>query len=332
MFSLEQYRAARTSAVVIDRSARGKIALTGSDRIPFLHALFTNDIAQLKKGAGVYSAYLTPQGRMISDMRVAETGDEIWLDVEESVAAPLAERLDKLIFAEDAHVKNVTNDFALFGVVGPAATQVIERATAVHVSSLTNQYDNLRQGALTIVRDDFLGVRGFDIYVDRGGAASLREKLLTAGAMAMSDATAEVLRVEAGRPKFGVDMDTDTIPLEAGIGDRAISLTKGCYVGQEVIVRVLHRGHGRVARRLVGLLLADSSPPLKGDAVLAGDKLVGEVRSAVTSPMMGGPIALAYVQRDHTSVGTDLIVKSSQGTFSARVHPLPFTGPADPAN
>jgi folate-binding protein YgfZ len=329
MFSLDQYKAARTSAVVIDRSARGKIALTGSDRISFLHALFTNDIAQLKKGTGVYSAYLTPQGRMISDMRVVETGDELLLDVEESVAAPLAERLDKLIFAEDAQVKNVTADFALFGVAGPTAAQVIDSATGVQVSSLANQYDNLRQGALTIVRDDAFGVSGFDVYVDRGGAQSLREKLLAAGAMVAGDTTAEVLRVEAGRPKFGADMNTETIPLEAGIEDRAISLTKGCYVGQEVIVRVLHRGHGRVARRLVGLLLADGSSPAKSDAVFSGDKQVGEVTSAVVSPMMGAPIALAYVQRDHASVGTELIVRNSRGASPARVHSLPFTGIAD---
>lgn len=325
MFSLDPYRAAGTSAVVIDRSARGKIALTGGDRISFLHALFTNDIAQLKKGTGVYSAYLTPQGRMISDMRVVETGDALLLDVEESVAAPLAERLDKLIFAEDAQVKNVTNDFALFGIHGPAAARVIESATAVQVSSLANQYDNLRQAGLTIVRDDGFGVSGFDVYVDRGAAPSLREKLRAAGATAADDATAEVLRIEAGRPKFGVDMDTETIPLEAGIEDRAISLTKGCYVGQEVIVRVLHRGHGRVARRLVGLLFADGSSPAKGDAVLSGDKQVGHVTSAVSSPMMGAPIALAYVQRDHTTVGTELLVKSSQGTSPARVHAVPFT-------
>jgi folate-binding protein YgfZ len=325
MFSLDQYQAARTSAVVIDRSARGKIVLTGGDRISFLHALFTNDIAQLKKGTGVYSAYLTPQGRMISDMRVVETGEALLLDVEESVAASLAERLDKLIFAEDAQVKNATNDFALFGVHGPTAAEVIESATGVHVSSLANQYDNLRQAELTIVRDDALGVSGFDMYIDRDRAAALRAKLLAAGAMAADDATAEVLRVEAGRPKFGADMDTETIPLEAGIEDRAISLTKGCYVGQEVIVRVLHRGHGRVARRLVGLVLADGSSPAKGDAVLSGDKQVGQVTSAVDSPMMGAPIALAYVQRDHTSVGMELIVKSSQGSTPARVHSLPFS-------
>jgi tRNA-modifying protein YgfZ len=325
MFSLDQYQAALTSAVVVDRSSRGKITLTGSERTSFLHALVTNDIAQLKKGTGVYSAYLTPQGRMISDMRIVETGDALLLDVEPSVADQLAERLDKLIFAEDTQVRNVTNDLALFGVHGPTAALLIKHATTVDIASLANQYDSVAQFGFTIVRDASFGVSGFDIYVARGSAALLHQKLLAAGAVAANDATAEVLRIEAGYPKFGVDMNTETIPLEAGIEDRAISLTKGCYVGQEVIVRVLHRGHGRVARRLVGLLLADGSAPSKGDAVFAGDKRVGEVTSAAVSPKMGAPIALAYVQRDHTSVGTELVVKSSNRPVSARVQSLPFT-------
>ena len=320
MFSLDQYQAARTSAAVVDRSSQGKIAFTGADRISFLHALLTNDIAQLKKGTGVYSAYLTPQGRMISDMRVVETGDRLLLDVEGFVAGPLAERFDKLIFSEDAQVQNLTSDLAELGVHGPAAAQTIERATGVQVSRLASQYDNVAEGGLTIVRDDSLGVTGFDVYVERGSAGAWRAKVRAAGGVEASEATAEVLRIEAGRPKFGVDMDTETIPLEAGIEDRAISLTKGCYVGQEVIVRVLHRGHGRVARRLVGLLLPDGPAPSKGDAVLSGDKEVGEVTSGTPSPLMGAAIALAYVQRDYTAPGTELTVNS----FAARVSAVPF--------
>ncbi len=325
MFSLDQYEAARTASVVVDRASRGKVALTGADRIAFLHALLTNDIAQLTQGTGVYSAYLTPQGRMISDMRVVETGDRLLLDVEGSVAGPLAERFDKLIFSEDVHVQNVTSMLGEIGVHGPAAARVIERATGVQVAGLANPHDNTTEGEYTIVRDDSLGLAGFDIYVEVGRAEAVRAKLRAAGAVEASEATAEVLRIEAGRPTFGVDMDTETIPLEAGIEDRAISLTKGCYVGQEVIVRVLHRGHGRVARRLVGLLLGDGSAPSTGDGVFSGDKEVGRVTSATPSPLMGAAIALAYVQRDHARVGTELVVRSSQGASSAKVEALPFT-------
>jgi folate-binding protein YgfZ len=325
MFSLDQYEAARKASVVVDRALRGKIAVTGADRVSFLHALFTNDIAQVKRGVGVYSAYLTPQGRMISDMRVIETGDRLLLDVAGSVAGPLVERFDKLIFSEDVHVQNVTTTLGEIGVHGPAAGQVIERGIGVRVDGLTNQYDNTTEAEYTVVRDDSLGVLGFDIYVDGARAEAVRAKLRAAGAVEASEATAEVLRVEAGRPKFGVDMDTETIPLEAGIEDRAISLTKGCYVGQEVIVRVLHRGHGRVARRLVGLLLGDGSTPSTGDAVFSGDKEVGRVTSATPSPLMGAAIALAYVQREHASAGTELVVRSAQGASSAKVEPLPFS-------
>jgi folate-binding protein YgfZ len=325
MFSLDQYHAAHTSAITVDRSMRGKISLTGNDRIPFLHALLTNDLAQLKSGSGVYSAYLTPQGRMISDMRVLEIGGHALLDVEPFAAAPLADRFDKLIFAEDVQVRNVTQDLGLIGVHGPAADQVIERATGVRVSHLASQYDNTTEAGMTIVRDDALGLRGFDIYVERGKTDWLRETLRASGAADASDSTVDVLRIEAGRPQFGVDMDTETIPLEAGIEDRAISLTKGCYVGQEVIVRVLHRGHGRVARRLVGLLVDGDRVPEKGDPILAGDKAVGVVTSAAPSPKMGAPIALAYVQRDHTSTGSELIVKNASGALRARVHAVPFT-------
>ena len=309
MFSLDQYRAAHESAIVVDRSSQGKIALAGADRASFLHALLTNDIARLTKGIGAYSAYLTPQGRMISDMRVIETGERIVLDVEGVVAGPLADRFEKLIFSEDVRVENVTADLAEIGVHGPSAASAIQRASGIAVARLEHQYDNLVESGITLVRDDALGVSGFDMYVDRSRAEGLRAKLVEAGVTTADEETVEVLRIEAGRPRFGVDMDTDTIPLEAGIEDRAISFTKGCYVGQEVIIRVLHRGHGRISRKLVGLVLAAGSTPSRGDSILAaGGQRVGEITSVAFSPFVGAPIALGYVHRDHIAPGTELNV------------------------
>ena len=130
--------------------------------------------------------------------------------------------------------------------------------------------------------------------------------------MKASAETLESLRIESGRPRFGVDMGTDTIPLEAAIEDRAVSFTKGCYVGQEVIIRVMHRGHGRVARRLVRLVLPGSSTPSRGDKVLSGDRQIGEITSAAESPKVGAPLAMAYVHRDHTAPGTELSVNGSK--------------------
>ena len=321
MFSFDQYDAARKSAIVLDRSSQGKLGFAGSDRASFLHGLLTNDIAGIRKGHGVYAAYLTAQGRMISDMRVIETGDRMLLDVEGRLGGALAARFDKLIFSEDVQVYDLSADLAEFGVHGPAAALVLERATGLLAARLVSQYENLTSQGVIIVRDDSLGLSGFDCYVERAHADELRAKLVAAGAKPSSEATAEVLRIEAGRPRFGVDMDTETIPLEAGIEDRAISLTKGCYVGQEVIVRVLHRGHGRVARRLVGIVLPAGSPPSAGDPILAANQQVGAVTSGAASPLMGTPIALGYVQRDHANPGSEVLV----GNQTARVHRLPFS-------
>ena len=217
----------------------------------------------------------------------------------------------------------MTADLSEIGVHGPSAASAIESASGIAAGRLEHQYDNLVESGITIVRDDAFGLTGFDMYVARGDVDGLRAKLVEAGAKEANDETAEVLRIEAGRPRFGADMNTDTIPLEAGIEDRAISFTKGCYVGQEVIIRVLHRGHGRIARKLVGLVLAAGSTPMRGDPILAAGGLhVGEITSAVFSPRLGAPIALGYVHRDHVTPGTELVVSPS---LRARVTALPFS-------
>lgn len=311
MFSIDHYDAAHNSAIVFDRSL-GTIALTGGDRASFLHALLTNDIASLTRGRGAYAAYLTPQGRMISDMRVIETGHRMLLGVERDVAAPLAERLDKLVFSEDVQARDITGELAVFGVHGPSAARMIQNATGISVAGLTAPYDNVTTESLTVVRDDGYGVPGYDVYVPASDAGAMRARLIESGAVAASEGTAETLRIEAARPRFGLDMSTDTIPLEAGIEDRAISFTKGCYVGQEVIIRVMHRGHGRVARRLVSMVLSGDNVPARGSKIQIGDRVVGEITSATASPKIGAPLAMGYVQREHAAPGTELRVNGLQ--------------------
>jgi folate-binding protein YgfZ len=311
MFSIDQYAAAHDSAVIVERNDRATIVLSGGDRRSFLHALLTNDIVSLVAGKGTYAAYLTPQGRMISDMRVVETGTDILLGVERAVAAPLAERLGKLIFSEDVQVRDASDELDELGLYGSRASEMIVSLAGVSAGTLLAEYDNLTSG-FTIVRDETFGVPGFDMSLARGEGAATRRKLVDLGALPADLETLETLRIEAGRPRFGVDMFTDTIPLEAGIEDRAISFTKGCYVGQEVIGRVMHRGHGRVARRLVRLLVPGGVPPLPGERIFAGPQPVGEITSAAESPKVGAPLAFGYVQRDHAVPGTELTVNASK--------------------
>jgi len=323
MFSLDQYEAARHRAVVFESDWQGVIRLSGKDRASFLHSLLTNDIANLAPGTGVYAAYLTPQGRMISDMRVFETGGEILLQVERLVASQLAGRLDKLLFSEDVQISDVTESMAQVSVLGPLAMDVIRQATNLeNVAGLRTTYDNVSADdkSLTAVLNDSWGFPRCDLFVARTEASSLVARLVEAGAVPASMETVEVLRVEAGQPRFGIDMTTDTIPLEAGLEDRAISFTKGCYVGQEVIIRVLHRGHGRVARRLVGLVLEDGPTPAAHDAISVNGGQVGEVTSAAESPLASKSIALGYVPRELATEGAEVVINGSL----ARVHLLPF--------
>jgi folate-binding protein YgfZ len=176
---------------------------------------------------------------------------------------------------------------------------------------LGNRTMRWRDAGLVIVRRDDIGIGGFDLLIDAKQAAALVAALRATGAIEIDTALAETLRVEAGVPRFGQDMDEDTIPLEAGIEDRAISMSKGCYVGQEIIVRVLHRGHGRVARKLVLLRVERSDVdglPQKGDRIHSAERDVGFVTSAVESPAIGSVLAMGYVHRDFVEAGTAVAI------------------------
>jgi len=325
--STDAYAAARQRAALVDRSSRGRIVVSGKDRASYLQGLLTNDIVALKAGRGCYAAYLTPQGRMIADLLVYELGDVILLTMSGDVKDTVLSKLDQFIFSEDVQLGDATGSFAQIAVIGPEAAAAVAGALdegSADILSGLGEHGNLRaliggQPAI-VARITDTGESGFDVFLDRSQVAGLMSALERAGVRAIDEATAEAIRIEAGVPLFHRDMDEETIPLEAGIESRAISLTKGCYVGQEVIIRVLHRGHGRVAKKLVGLMLDGDQVPVRGAAVLAGDREIGHVTSGTISPSLGRPIALAYVHRDFVEPGTAVLV----GGASAVVAPLPF--------
>ena len=276
MFSLDGYQAAQASGGVVRRTDRGVLAVSGADRASWLQGLLTNDVEALKEGETRYAAYLTPQGRMISDMNVVARGGRMLLDVPAPLAASLREKLDGLIFAEDV------------AIADESATQFV----------------------WTVITDrdlvDIVGASLPDEY------ASLTE---------VNFDTFEVIRIERGRPKFLADMDEDTIPLEAGIEDRAISFTKGCYVGQEIIVRVTHRGGGRVAKKLVHWLGDPSAAvvPLTDAHIRSFDKDIGRVTSAAFSPGLNRVVGLGYVRREFAESGTEVTVVWNDSPFKAAI-------------
>ncbi len=323
MFSRPQYEALRNASVIVDRTHRGRLLVTGTDRRGYLQGLLTNDIAALGAGAGCYAAYLTPQGRMISDMRVFETGDAILIDLEGQVAASVRDRLSQFIFSEDVEVHDWTASKAQIGVYGPQAAAAVAAFANRDVARLNEMPVPSHAGIDVghLLRGDDVGVPGFDLVVDAERSDEVLRQLRASGAIDIDADVAEVCRIEAGRPRFGLDMDDETIPLEAGIEDRAISFTKGCYVGQEIIIRVLHRGHGRVARRLVGFVFDPSADvPQRGAPIHAADREIGRITSAARSPSLGRPIALGYVHRDFTEPGSEVTVSEHRAVVS----PLPF--------
>jgi tRNA-modifying protein YgfZ len=327
----EEYRALKEKAVMGTVAARSAIAVRGKDRKEFLHGLFTNDIRVLTPGTGCYAAWLTPQGRMLTDLHVFELDDIVLLDVPAELSPAVLQRLDRSLFSEDVQLSDRSHTFTPVWVHGPHAAMAVQKVlskSSAPDSWLDYQNERLEFGgaAAVLVRVDQLGVPGFGVYVDPALEADLRRALEVSGAPQVDSATLEAARIEAGYPLFGVDMTEDTIPLEAGIEDRAISFTKGCYVGQEVIIRVLHRGHGRVVRKLVGLRLTGAVPP-RNAKIFAGDREIGWVTSTASSPGLG-PIGLGYVHRDFVTVGVEVTVEGPAGRIAAAVSERPISSDA----
>jgi folate-binding protein YgfZ len=309
----DDYRAIRENAAIGAVAPRQQIAVAGPDRASYLQGLLTNDIPALSAGTGCYSAWLTPQGRMLTDMHVLESDSMILLDVPAETAEATRDRLEQFIFTENVQVELLAGHMTGVWVHGPKAAAVLEQVMGITGLAAWRDY----QHAQSVARIDQLGVPGYCVHLEPSREVELIAALVEAGARQVGAEAVAAARIEAGYPVFGVDMTDDTIPLEAGIEDRAISMSKGCYVGQEVIIRVLHRGHGRVARKLVGLRI-DGQVPERGARLVAADRDVGFVTSAAESPRLGA-IAMGYVHRDFVNPGTAIEVATATGRVPASV-------------
>jgi folate-binding protein YgfZ len=322
MIPHDDYRHIREGAAIGAIAPRHQIAVAGPDRATYLQGLLTNDIPALSAGTGCYSAWLTPQGRMLTDMHVLESGEMILLDVPAEATEATRERLEQFIFTENVQVESLVGKLIGVWVHGPKAPAVVGRVlgdppgltTWRHYQHASAEF---RRQPVSVVRIDQLGVPGFCIYLEPAREREVIAALIDAGAREVSADAIEAARIEAGYPVFGVDMTDDTIPLEAGIEERAISMSKGCYVGQEVIIRVLHRGQGRVARKLVSVRI-DGAMPQRGARLFAADRDVGFVTSAAASPRLG-TIAMAYVHRDFVAPGTAIEAVTDEGRAPATV-------------
>ena len=306
---LSGYRALTDGCGLVDRSERGKLALTGPDAKVFLQGQVTNDVEGLEPGRGCYAAFLTHKGKMLGDLRVLDFGDELLLDTERVALQELFNMIRRYKLGSDVELHKRTLELGLLSLIGPHAWRV------AGADPLRREHDSTRAEIggrpVTLVATDL----GVDVFTPAADTAAVREAL---DAPTVPEAVAEIVRVESGRPRYGVDLDDGVIPQEAGLNERAVSFTKGCYVGQETVARLHYRG--KPNRHLRGLRL--SAPAATGDALRLGEKQVGKLGSVAVSPAHG-PIALALVRRE-AAVGDTLAVGDDGVT--AEVVDVPFAG------
>ena len=306
----------------IDRSARGRLRLTGRDRQTFLQGMVSNDIVALTPGTGCYAFLLDPTGHVLSDPRVLCAENYLLVDVEPGTAEFVAQTLDKYHIMEKCRITNVSDQTVQITVGGADVAQAL---AALGVGGLDGSVEGANAPGTVGTAGDTLAasVRWtvgavYDLYAPVGELDRLIHALRGLGATPISEELFEGLRIEAGVPRFGVDMDSRVLAPETGQQARAISYRKGCYIGQEIVARVHARG--RVNRSLVGILLTPGALPEAGTPVVAGGSEVGRITSAVHSSTLDLPIALGYIRHEFADLGTPVTVNGTD----ARVAALPF--------
>jgi glycine cleavage system T protein len=325
--SKAEYKAVRNSAGIFDFSFRARFAARGPDRVSFLHNMLTNDVKSLGPGQSMYAALLDVKGHILADLRVYWEPDQVLLETDADLIDKAINVLERYIIMDDVTLERLK--WCGLAVQGPRSRALFEGRLEGPLPSLS-EFGHLRRVyaglPLHVARVSSTGEEGYELWLplddDPGKAKVLWETLLASApglaAVPCGTEALEMLRIEAGIPRYGADFGEDTLPLEAGLLN-ALSFTKGCYPGQEIVERARSRGH--INWKLVGVAVDAAVPPLPGEKLLSEGKEVGEVTSTCFSPRLNRPIALAYVRREVSEPGTRLVFAS--GSYAV-VQALPF--------
>jgi len=325
-----EYSAVRTNgAGLIDLSDRGRIKVSGSEAVMFLNGLITNDMKTLDRSHWMPAAFPNVQGRLIAAVRVMRLADEnsgptFLIDTEATTHDTVLKTIGRFTLAGDFHVLDITQDTSQLTIQGKAAADILNVVTQSDPVSLSQnglQQVSWNDHAIVAIHASHTAEDGFDLIVPIAATDKLRQALVHAGAKEVSQATFETLRVEAGAPHFGQDMDETNVISETNL-DEAISFTKGCYIGQEIIARIKYRGH--VAKKLTGLLFEAEVPVAPSSTIKSKEKEIGRITSVTYSPSLGRTVALGYIRYEHLEPGTKVIVTTPDSEIDATVHELPF--------
>jgi tRNA-modifying protein YgfZ len=306
-----QYRALREQAGLLDRSSRGKVAVRGADAAEYLQGQLSNDVEALSADEGCYAVLLDRKGHIQSDMRVLRlSGGELWLDLEPDRLPTVLRHLRTYSIGREVEIEDVSERWGIASLIGPRAAELSGyRDLGPEHAQRFRRWDGV----------EVLGVAtdlGLDLITRAEQREPLRRLLLAAGAVEVTEAAAEILRVESGRPRFGFEISEATMPAEVGIVERAVDFEKGCYIGQEPVARLHHRG--KPNRQLRGLRL--SAPAEQGDVLSFEEREVGSIGTACVSPVLG-PIGIAVVRREAAPGDT---LRIGDGTATAELVELPF--------
>jgi aminomethyltransferase len=325
-----EYRAVRSAVGLADLSHRGKLRVTGEDRIKWLQSVISNDILPLQPGQGRYSSFLTHKGKMLTYFRCYMQSDAVMLeDVGEIGDTTYAALRKFLLYGTKAKMENCAESWGLLLISGPKAPVVLNTAFGTDVADLKPvNFISAAIGGQTalVMRTEETGEQDYEILIPVDGLVAAWEHLMDAGSSQgikpIGGQAREALRMEAGLPKAGPDLNEEIVPPEANLEEKAFSLTKGCYPGQEVVARM--DTYGNVRRHLVGLVVKGTAVPPKGAKLLSGDREVGWVSSATLSPELKVPIAFGFPLRDFSAAGTVLTIEAGSIRYDATVQALPF--------
>jgi folate-binding protein YgfZ len=325
-----EYDSLRSSAGLFDLSGRGRLGVTGADRQRYLNGQVTNNIKDLRPGEGCYAVVVNAKGRIQGDMNIFCLADELLLDCEPGFGLSIAQRLERFMVADEVQVTDISEAYGLLSVQGPRSRDVFARAypgQPVPTRDWGSQVWLGENGEVCAVNLARSGLPGMEVFVPQAELGPTWKRLAgivtELGGRPCGWECLEWARIEAGIPRYGQDMDERNLASEAGIETRAISYTKGCYIGQEIISRI--RNVGKVTRSLRGLEFDDKESPLprRGDLLTRGGREVGYVTSAIHSPGLGRSVGLGYVRREIVEPGDTLEVPTGAGSRTARLRTLP---------
>ena len=326
-----EYGWVRQSAGLFDLADRALLQFTGPDRLPYLQGMLSNDVVALKLFDGQRAAILTQQGKVVADVRVLCSLNSLYLDFWEPLKEKILIHLNRFLVADEVEIHDPNEQWKMLSLQGPRAQAMLRRLFAnAELPAQANQHGMVQfdSAPVCVVSADRSGYQGFDLIVQTSQLLGFAQRLIELGAAWVGERAQNILRVEACIPRYGVDFSEDNLLLEVALDD-AVSFTKGCYLGQEVVERIRSRGH--VNKKLCGLLLDGDIPASPGDKLSAGAKEVGQIASSVASIALHRPIALGYVNKDCWAPGTKLTVHHDGGDFGATVSAKPIVAAAQPS-